>query len=40
MTVWTLTRDDATDSIKSITQQALLMQAVAEKMGFGATPTR
>ena len=26
--------DDATDSIKSITQQALLMQAVAEKMGF------
>ena len=26
--------DDATDSIKSITQQALLMQAVAETMGF------
>ena len=26
--------DDANDSIKSITQQALLMQAVAEKMGF------
>ena len=25
---------DANDSIKSITQQALLMQAVAEKMGF------
>ena len=26
--------EDANDSIKSITQQALLMQAVAEKMGF------
>ncbi len=26
--------DDAGDSIRSITQQALLMQAVAEKMGF------
>ena len=25
---------DANDSIKSITQQALLMQAVAEKTGF------
>ena len=27
-------KDAATDSIRSITQQALLMQAVAEKMGF------
>ena len=32
--------DDATDSIKSITQQALLMQAVAEKMRRDAEPHR